>query len=227
MCCGGGPHWMAFTMREVRRLDLVGKRFGRWTVLRCAASRWNDSCWLCRCDCGAERVVTGGRLASGRSRSCGCLRGAAVAEKITRHGACASGRAISEYTAWQSLKQRCTDSTRGDFSRYGGRGITVCARWRHSFEAFLDDMGLKPGPEYSIDRIDNNGNYEPGNCRWATAGEQSSNQWNNHRLELHGISRTISEWSRVTGISRRTLYHRLERGWTVERTLTKPVRRMV
>lgn len=156
-----------------QRDRLVGKRFGRWTVIAAAdVDGRQQSQWECRCDCGTVRVVPGDNLKAGRSTSCGCFRREVVGERFTTHG----GTETSEYASWKAMKQRCLDPNRINFKNYGGRGITVCERWRDSFENFLADMGPKPTPEHSIDRWpDNDGNYEPTNCRWATDSEQQRN----------------------------------------------------
>lgn len=128
------------------------------------------------------------------------------------------GRQASEHRIWVQMRNRCRDPLS---ARYGARGIRVCDRWDRSFAAFYEDMGPRPGPSYSIDRINNDGDYEPSNCRWATQREQMSNRSVNHFLELHGESATIAEWSRRTGLSKSLIRGRLERGWTVEDALTR------
>lgn len=148
------------------RLDLTGQRFGRLTVLALAPNRGTKSAWTCRCDCGRERVVMLGNLRSGHSRSCGCLH----VERQTTHGQSYS----PTYTTWKMMWQRVKgNGPLDDFERYTLRGIGVCDRWR-SFEAFLADMGERPVGT-SLDRINNDRGYEPGNCRWATRKEQSNN----------------------------------------------------
>lgn len=118
---------------------------------------------------------------------------------------------------------RCTNNRRKEWPRYGGRGVRVCERWLESFGAFLADVGLRPSTKHSLDRIDNDGNYEPGNCRWATATAQHRNRRDNYRITYRGQTYTRDEWSERTGIHRDTLRGRLRRGWTVEAALTRPV----
>jgi hypothetical protein len=128
-----------------------------------------------------------------------------------------------EFRSWQHLRARCYTPTDAKFASYGARGITVCDRWRESFENFLADMGPKPSPRHSIDRKDNDGPYSPDNCRWATNYEQSLNKRNNRRLTLHGETLTLSEWEQRTGISQDTIGARLRSGWSADRALTTPV----
>lgn len=135
-----------------------------------------------------------------------------------RHGMSRS----PEHRAWEGMKQRCQNPNHKDYPDYGGRGITVCARWLASFENFFADMGLRPSCKHSIDRFPNNdGNYEPGNCRWATWTEQHRNKRSNHVLVFLGESLTISEWSKKLGISAITIQARLRHGWSIEKVLAK------
>lgn len=126
------------------------------------------------------------------------------------------------YTIWRNLKARCYYPRNDDYDRYGGRGIAVCDRWRDSFEAFLSDMGERPTPGHSIERIDNDGPYSPDNCRWATRTEQASNRHTSQTITHDGETLTVQEWSRRTGIKAPALYWRLHAGWSAERTLTTP-----
>lgn len=197
----------------MRVRDKTGQRFGRWFVLERAGS---DSCgksaWLCCCDCGTLRVVGLPSLRSGRSKSCGCLnRGISSTHKAT---------GTQTYKVWIQMVRRCHGSNAPTI--YQGRGITVCDQWKNSFETFLADMGERPSLAHSIGRINNDGNYEPTNCRWETAVQQANNRRNNHPITWNGETNTISQWERKLGVSPKFLRERLRHGWTFERAISTP-----
>jgi hypothetical protein len=197
-----------------RILDLTGQRFGRLTALSRIKTPGKPSKWLCQCDCGNTSTPHTKSLTTGDTQSCGCIyKGPEPIHNMYK---------TAEYRAWGSLVQRCTNPNSRNWRNYGGRGITVCERWRNSFADFYKDMGPRPTPVHQIDRIDNDGNYEPGNCRWATRSENQDNRRNTIMLALNGELKSITEWCKELNISKSTVQYRLKSGWEVERTLTTP-----
>jgi hypothetical protein len=207
------------TCRDPRFKDLTGQVFGRLTVLKYAGKRGTNKRWLCRCECGEHAEACGSNLTRGLSRSCGCLRRELVSARRTTHGR----RKTAEYRAWAHLIGRCCTTTDHRYSSYGGRGITVCDRWRESFEAFYEDMGDKPSPRHSIERRENSGNYEPGNCIWATPKQQARNTRRNVLLTFDGRTQCIAAWAEELEMNSHTLARRIRKGWSIERALTEPV----
>jgi hypothetical protein len=157
----------------MRFIDLTGRKFGRLQVVQRLARTSSGIQWLCLCDCGAKTIVSRSNLAYGGSKSCGCLRKEISFVNAFRHG----HKGSSEYAIWVEMRHRCRNPAHKQYADYGGRGIDVCQRWDSDFLAFLNDMGPRPRGR-SIDRINNNGNYEPGNCRWATPLQQTHNRRN-------------------------------------------------
>lgn len=170
--------------------------------------------WRCRCECGNDAVVTLANLRSGQVRSCGCMRReACMTHGLYLHPA---------YRIWIKIKVRCLDVNSTHYAYYGGRGITVAAEWVHDFPAFLAHVGERPTSEHTIERIDNNLGYEPGNVRWATRKEQQRNRRNNVLLTLDGVTLCLSEWAERLGVPREILRGRVRYGWSDERVLTTP-----
>lgn len=206
-------------MTSVKR----GDRFGKWIVIGeepCRKGNGKKLCrhWLCRCDCGTEKHVEQGSLLYGLSHRCKKCRSRAIA---TKHGL----QGTKEYKAWQGMKKRCNNPKDSAYHNYGGRGIRVCDRWQNSFEAFYQDMGPSPSPDRSLERIDNDGNYRPGNCTWATRLSQSNNKRTNRFVTVNGKTKTMTQWARYTGISVQTIHCRLSHGWSDEDAVTRPARK--
>lgn len=203
-----------------------GQRFGLLTVDSLARCSGYRTIWNVVCDCGHRKTARQDHLVSGRTKSCGCLVGYVSSALHITHGRSRT----TEYSTWASMKQRCLDPNRDAYAGYGGRGIRVCDRWISSFEAFLADMGEKPSRRYSIERIDNDGNYEPGNCRWATKTEQARNRrparfdGRDHPLArlitVGGVTDSLAGWAKRVGLTRRAIAHRLKKGWSEERAVT-------
>lgn len=203
-------------------VDLAGQYFGRLYVLRRGENSKNGKPrWVCLCECGKETAVLGTHLRSGNTKSCGCWKAERTSQSKRTHGMTGT----PEHACWKSINRRCYSRNYHKFPSYGGRGITVCERWLESFENFLADMGPKPSPKHSIDRIDNNGNYCPENCRWATPTEQVRNRRKTIKLTASGLTLTVAEWSERTGIPYVTIYNRLRLGWTPSDALSKPVQK--
>jgi len=203
-------------MRKIHRLDLTGQGFGKWIVLgRSHRNERGEVFWLCRCECGTKRTVRAGYLRSGRSTSCGCLHLAAV----TTHGMTKT----RTFKSWESMKQRCLNPKAPDYSRYGERGIKIHKPWISDFAKFLADMGERPEGT-TLDRKEVNGNYEPGNCRWATASMQQRNKTSTSMIRFKGRSQSLADWAEETSIPAKIIRWRLNKGWQVAAALTKPKR---
>ena len=171
------------------------------------------------CQCGTVKRVFLFNVTRGLSKSCGCHRSEVVTAMKITHGQSRRGQKTSEYAIWHSMVHRCTNPANPAWSNYGGRGITVCERWR-SFENFYEDVGRRPDG-LTLDRIDNSKGYEPGNTRWATQREQMRNMRLNRVLEFRGESRCVAEWADLVGIKASNIHNRLKHGWSIEDALTR------
>lgn len=199
--------------------DQVGKKFGALLVLRTTRTS-RGLMALVRCDCGTEKTTEPGNLKSGASRSCGCMKPEKSRAAATRHGHSSE----PEFGAWVQMLGRCLNPKNQAYPLYGARGISVCPRWK-TYEKFLADMGRRPSTKHSLDRIDNDRGYEPGNCRWTDHQTQMNNTRRNVVIEHDGRSQTVAQWAREIGVSERALRNRLNRGWSVADALTAPVQR--
>ena len=199
-------------------IDITGQKFGLWLAVQRAPDTRRPA-WLCRCDCGTERIVQSGNLRSGRSTGCGCMVPARSRATHRTHGYSST----RTYKIWCNMKARCMNPRTTHFAHYGGRGIAVCDRWLYDYPAFLSDMGECP-PGYTIERNDNDGNYEPGNCRWATQAEQTLNQRRSRYVEWRGERLSVKGWALRLDITETALKSRLSR-WPIDRAMIHPVRR--
>lgn len=194
--------------------DLAGQTFGRLTVRHYAGiDKHQKRVWNCTCSCGNQVSVTTTQLRLGKTQSCGCLK----TDTHTKHGDIAS----LEYHAWRSMRSRCTNESNRHYANYGGRGIKVCQRWE-VYENFLSDMGRKPTKTHSLERNDNDGDYTPENCKWATKSEQTRNRSVSVWIEYGGKKMLVQDWATELGLPYTTLYSRIRNGWTVERAFNTP-----
>lgn len=202
--------------RKAGRLNIVGRQFGRLHVLEMLTpDKHNKSRVRCQCQCGAEHIASAGSLLRGHAKSCGCLLAEQRGLNNRTHGMSRS----RTYRIWMAMRARCMYPSMTQYERYGGRGIQVCERW-HSFENFLADMGEAP-PEYQIDRIDNDGNYDPSNCQWADRKTQARNKSTNRVIEFRGERRCLQDWAETLSMDQASLAERLHR-WGTEKALTTP-----
>lgn len=210
-------------MGKLVRLD--GMRFNRLLVIERSGATTADGnvIWKCVCDCGNEKNIKGRSLTSGATQSCGCLHKEYREAKFKLVNVSHGMRRTPVYRSWMNMKARCLNPNHGAYKRYGGRGITVCARWIDSFENFYEDMGDRP-EGMTLDRERSDGNYEKANCRWATKTTQANNRSSNRMITFDGKHLSASEWARVTGLKPAVIIDRLNSGWTVERALTEPKR---
>lgn len=199
----------------------VGGKVGRLLLLkdiRMPHGNKTDAGYLCRCECGNETMVLRSNLLCGSVVSCGCFHKEVASMANRKHRK--SGDRV--YRIWAEMKSRCLNNNNIGYERYGGRGIKVCDRWKDSFESFLVDMGEPPGNDYTIDRIDNNGDYEPSNCRWATPMQQSRNRRSCIMVEYGGEKICVAELAERLGISSQLLRRRIKRGWDLESAINTP-----
>jgi len=200
-----------------RLIDLSGLRFGRLLVLeRAGINSHNHPLWLSLCDCGNTKKAQGENLRDGVTKSCGCLSAELSKRRMTKHGLAKS----PVFRAWIMMRQRCTNKSNKSYHNYGGRGIKVCKRWLNSFENFYKDVGSPPSPNHQIDRIDNDGDYTPKNCKWSTQVEQNNNRRSNHFIFACGKRGTIAQFSRLFGIKPATIRRRLSVGWDADIAVT-------
>jgi len=211
-------------MRIYKYDDITGQRFGRWFVLSKSEKKCHScTIWWCRCDCGTVKEVLYRYLKNGRSTSCRCYANELLVKMSTKHGCVSGGNKTPEYICWLQMIGRCHRTKHKMFNYYGGRGISVCDRWKlkGGFINFLKDMGVRPSINHSIDRLDNNGNYNKENCRWATKSQQSNNTRRNRVIIIDGERMTALDISKKFEINYSTVISRLNSGWSWEEVISK------
>lgn len=204
--------------QENQKEDLTGLRFGRLLVTSFLENTSRGGIWNCICDCGEVRAVNYYHLKSGHTSSCGCYGKEVLLKSNITHGL----RHTAGYNVWISMKDRCENENNISYHNYGGRGIKVCDRWKNSVENFFRDMGDPPSAEHQIDRIDNDGNYCPENCRWVTRKENCRNTRSNKFIFFNGENLCLAEWQERYGLPKGCIAKRLKRNWTIEEALTTP-----
>lgn len=205
--------------RKPNRPVKEGDRLYRLVAIRFIEKRKFGNLWEFKCDCGKITQKIDCNASRGQVKSCGCQRTDSNKERMTTHGLCKT----PEYQIYHGMKQRCCNPDERAFPNYGGRGIKVCDRWLEGFENFIADMGPRPSKKHSIDRIDNNGNYEPGNCRWTTIDVQLFNRRTTSFVTYEGVTKPIREWCAELNMKLVTFKGRIRRGWTVEKLINQPV----
>ncbi len=197
-------------------LNIIGKRFGGLVAIRpVALNKWGKYIWEFKCDCGKKFTIAPNQK---KTISCGCLTSELLRQNSTKHGLSKT----REYRIWTNMKTRCTNPIHINWETYGGKGIRYCERWE-KFENFFSDMGKCP-EGMSIERKDNDGNYEPKNCLWATSKQQGNNKSTNHLLTYNGKTQTMSQWAEELGVKKSTINSRVTMGWSDERIITTPIR---
>lgn len=208
-------------------IDVTGRKFSKLTAIRVIGKKKKANLWLCFCECGNETTAIVSQLTRGDKTSCGCKRKESRQPRPdmvqrNKDKAIHSMSGGYTYSSWKSMKARCYDVNDKDYPRWGGRGITVCEAWKTSFVEFFKDMGERP-KGHTIDRIDNNGNYEPGNCRWAVQKTQSNNTRKNYYVEYQGRTQTAKQWAEeLKLVEYKTILYRLRTGWDTHAAMTTP-----
>ena len=197
--------------------DLTGERFGQLLVLKYKGSANNNSTWDCVCDCGNIKTFYANNLKGGTTKSCGHKKITSSPEKdvciLKGYVTIDSDLRTVEYTTWAHMKSRCYNKKNKNYKNYGGRGITICDEWKECFFNFLSDMGLKPTPQHSIERIENNKGYYKENCKWAVMLEQQNNRRSNHHITLNGETHTLAQWCRIKKLRYDSVKKRIKIGW--------------
>jgi len=201
-----------------KSIDLTGKTFNQLTIIhKNGTDKYGKPMWFCECTCGNTKTILGTSIRNGSTKSCGCLRKKQLSQRVKTHGLSKT----VEYKIWKGIKKRCFNSSCKAFPNYGGRGITICDIWKNDAQAFIDYIGSRPSNEYSIERINNNKNYEPGNIKWATRQEQNGNQRSNRLITIKDKTKNVAQWGKISPVATSTIYSRLNKGWPPEDAVFK------
>ena len=188
----------------MKRLQLEGRKFGKLTVVKFSGIKDRVAWFDCVCECGKTKTIRGANLVRGLTNSCGCGLAENARKLFTTHGETVGGKS-REFEIWCSMKDRCSNENYHRYFDYGGRGIRVCDRWVNSFPNFLEDMGRRPSDEHSIERLDNDGEYGPSNCVWATTDVQARNHRRSIHIEYLGVKMILTDWAKKLNVHQRTL----------------------
>lgn len=205
----------------MKKAICVGDRLGRLVMIERIKNEKGRIVWVSKCDCGVTKSIRQNHLLSGMTTSCGCVSRDRTSQRSRKHGHTVGRLQSKTYRTWCGMLRRCRNKNVIGYENYGGRGISVCERWL-TFENFLADMGEPPSSKHSIDRIDHDGNYEPTNCRWATAVEQNNNTRSNRVVLLIDERDTLANWCGRLGLNYNAVRQRLAAGWSAERSLLTP-----
>lgn len=205
------------------RIDISGNRYGMLTAIKFYSIIGRRTFWECLCDCGNIHRCDMCNLKNGSTQSCGCLRDKLLQENHLTHGEASVHSKTKEYKTWVEIKTRCYNSKSKAYQYYGGRGISMCDRWRNSYENFLNDMGRAPSKSHSIDRIEVDKDYEPSNCKWATRIEQMNNTSRTMRVKYNGQIKPFSDWCRELGLNSDRVYQRIHKlKWSADEAFNTP-----
>ena len=203
--------------------DIAGERFGKLLVLSFSHINNRRAFWNCECECGTVKAIRSHDLLGSKVNSCGCLKVEQTRQRNYKHGHSVRGAKTRAWDIWRGMTERCRNPNHSSWSNYGGRGVKVCPRWLE-FSNFLADMG-EPEENFSLDRINNDEDYCPENCRWANRATQARNTNRNVMLTYNGKTQCLTDWAIEHGISRGTIEHRLKHNWSIKKALTTPVHR--
>lgn len=210
----------------MKAIDISGQRFGRLVALRRVPNgKGNQTTWLFQCDCGNLAKSHSTFVRNGDTKSCGCLMRELSSQTCIKRNTTHAMAGSPTYESWKAMRQRCLNKNNPNYKDYGGRGITICAKWGR-FIGFLEDMGLRPSARHSIERVDNEKGYHKDNCYWAISVQQANNKRSNVRVTIDGVTKTLAQWCRIKGLHYDTIHGRIkDYGWDVKRAFSEPVKK--